>query len=688
MKKFSLFTAGLCLITATMSFSSCVNENGITEKEYKQSTASEFDFSTIKDVKLSLSYNVGDLENEICFELYDEMPVEDLGYKYQKKENVQPLFSAYTNGKGKFTGDIKLPAYCQKVYVYSPNMFAARLLEGTVENGVLNITEPTYERPQAAPAYGTKQSTGSNDSYMVSGNNASYSDGPWKTWLGTYNSLGYVNYGYYGSDSKLQITPSEASSLYNAFSEVIYSKQTCPKEYRCFTDINVKETAEVAVTFLGGNTCWNSSLGYYFYKDGEAPKSLKEANVIMLFPNTQDGNWENNKNASAYCAGVTRGTTVQLKYYPNIKSGSKNGETTVFPAGYKIGFVLATNAFQNRISGYSFTQNDRKYRAATTEGLSVQANGNQYAKDTRTAAFKYGDRVMISFEDHNDDSNFSDVVLALSANPIKAIDNVPEVDVVTKKSTVKEVGGVYAFEDLWPYKGDYDMNDVVARYDLSKTFGPGKNNASAKGNTYYEESAVFSLFQNYASKVSSFAVRLANDNGVRAKLYKKVAGKDEYVEVTDFKYMATDNVYVLTTDVKSDIIAGTNVYKLVVNYGKDGVLKEHSLAVEPFIFRPQQDAKGNYDGLLEVHLPKMKPTSEANTSLFTTADDCSNPAKGIYYVRSGNYPFAIFLAGETESVLSKILDPSHEMKKIDDLFPTYIDWVKSNGASNADWYKK
>lgn len=62
MKKFSLFTAGLCLITATMSFSSCVNENGITEKEYKQSTASEFDFSTIKDVKLSLSYNVGNLQ--------------------------------------------------------------------------------------------------------------------------------------------------------------------------------------------------------------------------------------------------------------------------------------------------------------------------------------------------------------------------------------------------------------------------------------------------------------------------------------------------------------------------------------------------------------------------------------------------------------------------------------------------
>lgn len=682
MKKRSLYLVGASILAGALMFTSCVNDNGMTTKEYKQSQANDFDFSTVNSVKMTVKYQTGGMNNETCFEVYDEMPVNDLGYKYEKKEGIKPLFAGYTDEDGNFSGTVKMPSYCSKVYLYSPNMFSARVLEGTIENGVLNIVEPAYDsnKVSATPAYGTKQSTSRYDSYMVSGNNVSYSDGPWKTWLGTYDMFGYVAYGYYGGDSKLQIGTREASDLYNAFSSVIYSKQDCPKEYRCFTDLNVKETAEVAVTYLGGNTCWNSSLGYYYYKDGEAPSSLKEANVIMLFPNTQDGRWEKDQRRATYTQGVTRGTTVQLKYYPNIKSGSKEGETTVFPAGYKIGFVLATNAHQNRIDGYSYTKNDQKYRAATTKGLSVQVNGTPYADDTRTAAFKYGDRVMISFEDHNDDSNFSDVVIALSANPIKAIDNVPDVDPTTKKSTVNAVGGVYAFEDLWPYAGDYDMNDVVARYETSKTFGPGKNGVN--GNTYYEESAIFTLFQNDASIVNSFAVKIANDNGVKAKLYRKSIVANEFEEVADFTYKPADNVYVLSEDVKDDIQAGYNMYKLVVDYGTNGVIKE-PLEVKPFIFRKQANGK-----LLEVHIPGEAPTSEFDTSLFTTADDCSNPAAGKYFVRRGNYPFAFFLAGETETVLSKILDPSNEMKKIDSVFPNYTKWVESNGTQYMDWYKK
>lgn len=688
MKKFNLLMAGAGLMASALTFSSCVNENGITNKEYKQSTASDFDFATVKNVNLSVKYDVGNLQNEICFEIYDEMPVEDLGYTSVKKDNVKPLFSAYTDGNGSYNGTIQLPAYCSNVYVYSSNLFAPRLLEGTVENGVLEVKQPVYEGPSAKveSKKAIRATYYDYDSYMVTGGNSYYNDGPWKTWLGYYDWNGYVNYQYMGNDPKLKVSATEASNLYNAFSQVIYAGQkNCPAEYRCFTDLNVTEDAEVAVTFLGGNTCWNSSLGYYFYKAGEAPKSLSEANVIMLFPNTQDGGWSNDwrtLQASANAKGVERGTTVQLKYYPNIKNNSRAGETTVFPAGYRIGFVLATNAYTFRVAGYNYTQNNQRYRAATTAGLSVKVDGTPYANETRTAAFKYGDHVMISFEDHDDDNNFSDVVLALSANPIKAINNVPVVDVATKKSTVNELGGVYAFEDLWPHKGDYDMNDVVARYESSKTFGPGQNSAQAKGNTYYEESATFTLFQNLANKKNSFAVKLANDNGVRAKLFKKRADSDEFDEVVGFTYMAADNVYVLTNNVVEDIDAKTNMFKLVVNYGDKGCLKEKPLAVYPFIFRRQANGK-----LLEVHLPKEAPTSEVDWDLFTTGDDCSNPATGDYYVRGGNYPFAIFLSGETESVLGKILDFGNEAKKIDNLFPNYIKWVNTSGKEATDWYK-
>ena len=34
-------------------------------------------------------------------------------------------------------------------------------------------------------------------------------------------------------------------------------------------------------------------MGYYYYKTGNKPKSLADANVVMIFPNAQDGRWSN-----------------------------------------------------------------------------------------------------------------------------------------------------------------------------------------------------------------------------------------------------------------------------------------------------------------------------------------------------------------------------------------------------------
>lgn len=148
-------------------------------------------------------------------------------------------------------------------------------------------------------------------------------------------------------------------------------------------------------------------MGYYYYKEGEKPASLKDAHIIMLFPNMQNGQWANNPGNAKRTAGINRLTPVQLKYYPEIAKGSMENETNAFPAGYRIGFVLANHAWSNRVSG--FTGNNR-YRAATSEGLSVNNAGVAF-NEPRTAVYKYGDWVMISFEDFTTDHNFSDVVM-------------------------------------------------------------------------------------------------------------------------------------------------------------------------------------------------------------------------------------------------------------------------------------
>ncbi|MFR2062698.1 MAG: hypothetical protein ACLS37_12945, partial [Alistipes sp.] len=109
-----------------------------------------------------------------------------------------------------------------------------------------------------------------------------------ETWLGTYDDT-------YGRIPCLEgpLRNENYQLLYKASTEVFNTSRPCPQEYRSSKDLYLNESAEVAVTMLGSNTCWNCSMGYYYYREGEQPASLAQANVIMLFPNTQDGQWSN-----------------------------------------------------------------------------------------------------------------------------------------------------------------------------------------------------------------------------------------------------------------------------------------------------------------------------------------------------------------------------------------------------------
>lgn len=136
----------------------------------------------------------------------------------------------------------------------------------------------------------------------------------------------------------------------------------------------------MAITFLMSNTCWNCSMGYYYYDASEHPASLADVHPVMIFPNTQDGQWSNDPKTAKKYKGVDRGTAVQLIFYPKIAEGSMEGAKTVFPKGYRIGFVLATNAWGNRLPNFSGA---RKYRAATSDGLSVNDKGVAYKQPAR-----------------------------------------------------------------------------------------------------------------------------------------------------------------------------------------------------------------------------------------------------------------------------------------------------------------
>lgn len=618
----------------------------------------EFDFVTTAPVTLSVDYgDMGGIPANVYFEVYDTRPVEETETAYAKIAGIEPLYAGYTDAQGRFETTIELPAYIQKAYVFTPAFYAQTLLEATRTGDTLTASAET--ETTAAPA-----STRATEYFSKAVKN----DG-WKTWLGTYDTtFGTIHYAYEG-DLKVK----NYAALLKAHASVFDTTKSCPKEYRSSRDLLLEKSAEVVITLLGGNTCWNSSMGYYYYKSGQKPKSLAEANVVMIFPNTQDGGWSNKPAISKKYKGVERGTAVQLIYYPEIANGSDAGATTVFPEDYRIGFVLATNAWTNRLPGFT---GDKKYRAATSDGLSINNSGVPY-QVPRTAVFRYTDAsqginsVMFSFEDHINDQNFSDVVFTMTSNPVDAVTDIPSVDVNDGKKTAHVLRGIYAFEDLWPSRGDYDMNDVMVRSDYEKVF-------NEKG--IFEESFILKTFANFAGNANGLAATLTGAAaGTKLEFSICKPGSEEF-EAVDFE--RDGNTVLLTPNVKE--LMGT-AYRITAKYDSP-IAETQTGTIMPFIYRTERDGL-TAGKRWEVHIPYEAPTARAEMSFFGTNDDKSIPEKGVYYVRAENYPFAFFLSGATDANVAKLLDPDNEKSPIDQVYPAYAGWAASNGKENTDWYK-
>ena len=541
---------------------------------------------------------------------------------------------------------------------------------------------------------------------------------------------GYA-YTYSGEGYDLSIDESTAAELYKAHTAVISSNSSCPEEYRSSKDMLINDDAEMAVTFLGTNTCWNCSLGYYYYTDGDAPSSLSDANPIVIFPNTQDGTWSNNPTAAALCKGVERGTCVQLKYYPNLAAGDTTGATTVFPKGTRIGFVLSTNTWSHATT--SNFSGAKKSRSATNSGLSLKPDGTKY-NTPRTALYKYNDYVMISFEDYDTDENFSDVVIALKANPIESISEIT--DVTQSEIVTKTQVGIWAFEDIWPYEGDYDMNDVIVDVCHEKAmpvettittnvYGETTDIQVKKSNKMSRESFYLKVFQNYAEYDDGVAciLSLTNESAIDHIAYTvKNPGSSSFEEFTPVKAWHKTDIYKqhgdfaynnygagqydvvrLDDNVKTrkDNSTGHCAEYCITIYYKDD--SQPDLASESSVY-PYINVMQGTNKPYEVHIPLEAPTNDMVKTLWSKPGtaDASLPAtvesngKGCFYVRANNinnylygpwYPFAIKLSGATVTDLKALLDSNNECTPISTLYPHYEDWVKSNGTDYTDWYK-
>lgn len=686
---------------------------GCTQEDLSKGNASlnsnelnTFDFSTVVNPQVTVSYKnqgFGNFTSSVYFQLYAVNPLKTDGNGHSElNDNVKALYSGYTAANGEWTGNVEIPAYATTLYAYTPSKLGATVMEAKVQNGKIVLADLPVAELESETRANVK--TGLNTSAVTK-------DG-WLTLLGAYSTTGMdknaTDYNKYSGgisyadkfasaedENILKVSKEDAAKLLAVHQAVIEVSHPCPEEYRTSNDLLVAKDAAVAVTMLGGNTGWSSTMAYYYYKDGETPTDRSQIHPIVIVPNTQDGMYNDKGKANQMkianaAKGIERGTNVQLYYYGEDMKGQPS---RVFPKGTRIGFILKGHAWND---GNAWSCTSGNHYSTSTPGLN---GGGKYKTGSGVAMYTPDNtHVLFSFEDHNDDENFSDVVFTLKTNPESAFTDVVTVDDVETTTSIEK--GVYAFEDLWPSIGDYDMNDVVVEASAKKvsiiqnkylknTINNNIINKIPSDAALKSETFIFVADQNYVTLANGLAFTYVPAEGITPDMIESSVLTIDGVEAP---FTLEDGVYYLTENI-SDVL-GKEI-RLTVNYkiqsfneatqAYEGKFIPSSAqsSIKPFIFRKGADGMN-----WEVHIPYEAPTANADLSFFGIADDKSNIEDGLFYVRAGLYPFAFYLAGATLNDLDAILEAKNESKAIDNLFPEFSEWSSSRGAVNKDWYKK
>lgn len=408
-----------------------------------EKTPNSFDFSTTSSIQVNVKYDVPE-GYKVLFEIYLEDPFTiDKDGQIIKRTDLEPVIRRMTDGNGAYSGkEIINSDHGDEAYIYTSYIGVPTLFKTVIAGDAITADikwDSTDDNPQTR-AEGWQAPKG----YHV---------------LGTWSSKGYPH--YLDTDNKITI-PGDVLTIINT---TLKEGGTCPKQYRQAIDFEINDpegrNAEVSIRIIGGTSGAASAFGYYCYRADASLSEIKKAPKCIVFPNTLMDNYYNKK-----ASGLQGGESVKLHYID--PDGVDQG--TVFPNGVKIGWFLLNDSF--------YGGNNKPFYSTT------KLNGDGR---THTAAFRIDDFVVLSFEDWTD-QDYNDIQFNVWSNPIEAIINpdIPDIKPDGGNEDKKyslEYKGIIAFEDNWPRKGDYDLNDVIVKYQSVLNFNDA-NQALSTEDTY------------------------------------------------------------------------------------------------------------------------------------------------------------------------------------------------------------
>lgn len=659
--------AAVILAACSLSFAGCVTdlyepklnpEPEPTPTPTPKPDGPIFDFSTEKNYTLNVGYDVPE-GYKVYFEVFTENPrTIDKDGQYVMK-NIKPIDVGFTDVNGVYNYPIKVPTTAKKLFVYTTYAGVPRLLVADVAGEVLKAKEVEDEFAETKSSVLRASGDYKNADYNK------FAEGFSLNRLGYWiNQNGYPidggTYDVYGRpdyllDNKILVSQNVLKGINQIVPEGRLTSDI--KKYIKNGDIHVveadgKKSANVDVYFLDANTTARSIFGYYCYKTNNPPTKVSdiEKNITILFPNTKRVGDK---------GGLMRGEGVRLHYMEN---GVDKGDE--FPAGTSIGWVIYNNAYVSAFIGNPITRGGGTYYSTSA----LNGGSKEYV-----ALFRVDDFVVTGMDDYISGTDYNDVLFNVHSNPIDAITGeIPEVKPEEPKpSAGVTASGTLAFEDLWPNQGDFDMNDVVVKYDSKITYN--------SDNQVTETVDEYTLLWSGASIHNGFAYQLdkVKRGDVEISFSGEGAGSasiEQDLALTTVR-LFQDALVETANNTKTSTVIVTTKYR---NMPKE---QFEMAPYNPFIITSSR-AK-------EVHLTNRVPTRLAEQKWFGSGDDLSVYGQGIYYITfvgTQQMPFAINIPSNPNPELDIPFVIPKESKRIDNYYPRFINWINTKGEQDSDWY--
>lgn len=663
MKHVIFILMGVCFF-----LSSCLEKElgpqGGSDEEEKM--APDFSFQNTKEKKVTI-YAIGsegEYVDGVPVSVYAEDPYNEDGVR---NPNIAPLYYGKTADGGKLEADIdKIPNNVSDLYILTdlPGFGPMQIYDLNAGGDVL------LAGPQATDVTETK-------SLRADKSGAAYEGRLINKAMNLYSYLDnkITNKGIPQVDgdliSKVNL-PLEfitlASKWYPEGENVQDKKYLTDAQY-C-TDMEVKDEygCEIWVTFLGdggfsnadANRTIKNMLCYYQYegnhnalKRGDDSQKLHKT---LIFHNTNQREMQ-------------MGWKVQLLYW------DRKQYVKTFPKGTHIGWAMIQEGYN--VSGYNAASigNVDKYRFSTLELSTV---GNPI---TTQGIARWNDQFkcnIVGMENRevghrSYDGDYNDILFRVDATPVIKPDvEIPPVDDPTQEIVSTKRFGTLAFEDMFPRKGDWDHNDLVANYTYT-----------------LEQSKTTSKIQAIVLEFDIRAIGAIRSNGLGIELpiersnVARVLGGTLDGNGTSATVIATTNTRDRFNGLNGQINTNPNS-GTVQSSGDLSIRVELKKAVEvpekyfkkfnPFIF---VDGRAN-----EIHLSDYPPTASGEVE-FGIGDDATDGIN-YFYKTNENHTWGLDIP-RLKAEKTGWIYPM-EGVSIDTAYPGYAEWVKSNGTAQTEWY--